>query len=226
MDIIGIITIPEENKPHAVTRIQLSPAYKVVVSSAKSGMIEYWTGTSHEYKFPKNFVSSGSHLVKSADSDRDVFNEKPSKEEVMAATQAEGPKRVSDGAIIHRSMGDINIKLFPVECPKTVENLCMHSRNYYYNGHTFHYIIKGFMIQTGDPTSTGMGGESIWGREFEDEFHSTSLNKWGLRSVHHTLSLLLLPPHALPVSAWNPSHRRQSFTSFTNMGPSHRVQFL
>lgn len=53
--------------------------------------------------------------TKSADSDRDVFNEKPSKEEVMAATQAEGPKRVSDSAIIHTTMGDIHIKLFPVE---------------------------------------------------------------------------------------------------------------
>uniref|UniRef100_A0A3Q3QHY1 peptidylprolyl isomerase n=1 Tax=Monopterus albus TaxID=43700 RepID=A0A3Q3QHY1_MONAL len=93
--------------------------------------------------------------TKSADSDRDIFNEKPSKEEVMAATQAEGPKRVSDSAIIHTTMGDIHIKLFPVECPKT--SLC----------------LQGFMIQTGDPTGTGMGGESIWGGEFEDEFHST-----------------------------------------------------
>ncbi|KAG8010448.1 Peptidylprolyl isomerase domain and WD repeat-containing protein 1 [Nibea albiflora] len=65
-------------------------------------------------------------------SDRDIFNEKPSKEEVMAATQAEGPKRVSDSAIIHTTMGDIHIKLFPVECPKTVENFCVHSRNGYY----------------------------------------------------------------------------------------------
>ncbi|KAF3849261.1 hypothetical protein F7725_015758 [Dissostichus mawsoni] len=118
--------------------------------------------------------------TKSADSDRDIFNEKPSKEEVMAATQAEGPKRVSDSAIIHTTMGDIHIKLFPVEyvstsfrCPKTVENFCVHSRNSYFNGHIFHRVIKGFMIQTGDPTGTGMGGESIWGGEFEDEFHST-----------------------------------------------------
>ncbi|XP_027018184.1 peptidylprolyl isomerase domain and WD repeat-containing protein 1 [Tachysurus fulvidraco] len=109
--------------------------------------------------------------TKSAESDRDVFNEKPSKEEVMAATQAEGPKRVSDSAIIHTTMGDIHIKLYPVECPKTVENFCVHSRNSYYNGHIFHRVIKGFMIQTGDPTGTGMGGESIWGGEFEDEFH-------------------------------------------------------
>uniref|UniRef100_A0A8C3ACJ9 peptidylprolyl isomerase n=1 Tax=Cyclopterus lumpus TaxID=8103 RepID=A0A8C3ACJ9_CYCLU len=101
--------------------------------------------------------------TKSADSDRDIFNEKPSKEEVMAATQAEGPKRVSDSAIIHTTMGDIHIKLFPVECPKTVENFCVHSRNGYFNSHIFHRVIKGFMIQTGDPTGTGMGGESIWG---------------------------------------------------------------
>ncbi|XP_067890306.1 peptidylprolyl isomerase domain and WD repeat-containing protein 1 isoform X3 [Heterodontus francisci] len=111
--------------------------------------------------------------TKSAESDRDVFNEKPSKEEVMAATQADGPKRVSDSAIIHTTMGDVHVKLFPVECPKTVENFCVHSRNGYYNGHIFHRIIKGFMIQTGDPTGTGMGGESIWGGEFEDEFHPT-----------------------------------------------------
>ncbi|XP_028661304.1 peptidylprolyl isomerase domain and WD repeat-containing protein 1 isoform X1 [Erpetoichthys calabaricus] len=111
--------------------------------------------------------------TKSADSDRDIFNEKPSKEEVMAATQAEGPKRVSDSATIHTTMGDIHIKLFPVECPKTVENFCVHSRNGYYNTHIFHRVIKGFMIQTGDPTGTGMGGESIWGGEFEDEFHAT-----------------------------------------------------
>lgn len=71
--------------------------------------------------------------TKSADSDRDVFNEKPSKEEVMAATQAEGPKRVSDSAIIHTSMGDIHIKLFPVEyvlfctCVNKYLNVCEES---------------------------------------------------------------------------------------------------
>lgn len=65
--------------------------------------------------FYSKFTKREAEDTKSADSDRDIFNEKPSKEEVMAATQAEGPKRVSDSAIIHTSMGDIHIKLFPVE---------------------------------------------------------------------------------------------------------------
>lgn len=68
-------------------------------------------------------------------------------------------------------MGDIHIQLFPGECPKAVENFCVRSRNGYYNGHTFHCIIKDFVIQTGYPTGTGMGGESVWG-EYEGEFHS------------------------------------------------------
>uniref|UniRef100_H2YC14 peptidylprolyl isomerase n=1 Tax=Ciona savignyi TaxID=51511 RepID=H2YC14_CIOSA len=116
--------------------------------------------------------------------ERDVFNERPSKDEMMAATQTQTEKRVGYGlkldriatkifemATIHTSMGDIVLKLFPAECPKSVENFCVHSRNGYYNGHIFHRIIKGFMIQTGDPKGTGSGGESIWGGEFDDEFH-------------------------------------------------------
>ncbi|XP_022087766.1 peptidylprolyl isomerase domain and WD repeat-containing protein 1-like isoform X2 [Acanthaster planci] len=111
--------------------------------------------------------------AKSAEAERDVFNEKPSKEEQMAATQGTTSQRLSSQACIHTSMGDITIQLFSKECPKTVENFCVHSRNGYYNGHTFHRVIKGFMIQTGDPLGNGTGGESIWGGEFADEFHPT-----------------------------------------------------
>lgn len=106
--------------------------------------------------------------TKSADADRDVFNEKPSKEDIISATEASGVQRLYDSAIIHTSLGDIHVQLFK-ECAKTVENFCVHSKNGYYNGHIFHRVIKGFMIQTGDPTGTGSGGESIWGGEFEDE---------------------------------------------------------
>ena len=73
-------------------------------------------------------------------------------------------------AVMHTTMGDIKIKLFPEQAPKTVENFTTHAKNGYYNGIIFHRIIKDFMIQGGDPTGTGMGGESIWGRSFKDEF--------------------------------------------------------
>lgn len=73
-------------------------------------------------------------------------------------------------AIIKTNMGEIKVKLFPAEAPKTVENFTTHAKNGYYNGLIFHRVIKDFMIQGGDPTGTGMGGESIWGHSFEDEF--------------------------------------------------------
>ena len=53
--------------------------------------------------------------------------------------------------MLHTSLGDITVKLFPKECPKTVENFCVHVKNGFYNGHLFHRVIKQFMIQTGDP---------------------------------------------------------------------------
>ncbi|CAH1775450.1 unnamed protein product [Owenia fusiformis] len=109
--------------------------------------------------------------TKSADTERDVFNEKPSKEELISATQESSYSRTASSAVLHTSMGDIHVKLFHKETPKTVENFVVHSKNGYFNGHLFHRVIKGFMIQTGDPLGSGTGGESIWGGEFEDEFH-------------------------------------------------------
>ena len=73
-------------------------------------------------------------------------------------------------AIMHTTMGDISIRLFPEFTPKTVENFTTHAKNGYYDGIVFHRVIKDFMIQGGDPTATGYGGESIWGHSFKDEF--------------------------------------------------------
>eukprot|EP01112_Ceratiomyxa_fruticulosa_P022938 TRINITY_DN8567_c0_g1_i1.p1 TRINITY_DN8567_c0_g1~~TRINITY_DN8567_c0_g1_i1.p1 ORF type:complete len:482 (+),score=91.09 TRINITY_DN8567_c0_g1_i1:2-1447(+) len=107
------------------------------------------------------------------DTGRDVFNEKPKKEETASAFGHQGSSRLGKAAILHTTKGDIHIKLFPDECPKTVENFTVHSKNGYYNGLIFHRVIKGFMIQTGDPAGDGTGGKSIWGGEFEDEFHKS-----------------------------------------------------
>jgi len=72
---------------------------------------------------------------------------------------------------INTSMGDIEIELFPNEVPKTVENFVGLSEKGYYDGILFHRIIDDFMIQGGDPTGSGRGGESFFGESFEDEFH-------------------------------------------------------
>ncbi len=73
-------------------------------------------------------------------------------------------------AVMKTNMGEIKIKFFPEAAPKAVENFITHAKNGYYNGHIFHRVINDFMIQGGDPTGSGMGGESIWGNPFEDEF--------------------------------------------------------
>jgi peptidyl-prolyl cis-trans isomerase B (cyclophilin B) len=75
--------------------------------------------------------------------------------------------------IIIRDYGSIYVRFFEEAAPKAVENFVTHARNGYYDGVTFHRIIKDFMIQGGDPTGTGRGGESIWGESFEDEFVDT-----------------------------------------------------
>jgi len=116
------------------------------------------------------FSDRSSKDTSGVDNERDVFNEKPSKEDIIAATEERGAPRLYCEATIHTTVGDIHLELFPKECPKTVENFCVHARNAYYNGHIFHRVIKQFMVQTGDPLGTGTGGESIWGGEFEDEF--------------------------------------------------------
>ncbi|MFA6739889.1 MAG: peptidylprolyl isomerase [Arcobacteraceae bacterium] len=73
-------------------------------------------------------------------------------------------------AIVETSKGNIKIELRADMAPKAVENFVTHSKNGYYNGLIFHRVIKDFMIQGGDPTGTGAGGESIWGGKFADEF--------------------------------------------------------
>lgn len=86
-------------------------------------------------------------------------------------------------AKINTTKGALTFNLFPELAPKTVENFVDHAKNGYYDGIIFHRVIKDFMIQGGDPTGTGMGGESIWGEEFEDEFTTALYNFRGALSM-------------------------------------------
>lgn len=85
--------------------------------------------------------------------------------------------------VMHTNKGDMTFKLLPDVAPKTVENFVTHAKNGYYDGITFHRVINDFMVQGGDPTATGMGGESIYGKPFEDEFSLEAFNIYGALSM-------------------------------------------
>lgn len=86
-------------------------------------------------------------------------------------------------ALVKTNRGDITIQLFPEQAPKTVENFIQLAKKGYYDGIIFHRVIPDFMIQGGDPTGTGMGGESIYGDKFEDEFSRELFNLRGALSM-------------------------------------------
>ncbi|KAI7816767.1 cyclophilin-like domain-containing protein [Gamsiella multidivaricata] len=70
---------------------------------------------------------------------------------------------------LHTDLGDLKLEVFCESVPKTAENFLALCASGYYDNNLFHRSIKGFMVQTGDPTGTGKGGTSIWGRKFADE---------------------------------------------------------
>ncbi|GAB2500628.1 peptidylprolyl isomerase [Alkalibacterium psychrotolerans] len=92
--------------------------------------------------------------------------------------QSTGPK-----VTLKTNMGDITLQLFPEEAPKTVENFVGLAEKGYYDGVIFHRVIPNFMIQGGDPTGSGMGGDSLFGGSFEDEFSSSLFNLKGALSM-------------------------------------------
>ncbi len=96
-----------------------------------------------------------------------------------------GDKTMSETIVVlETNQGLIKIRLMPDIAPKAVENFVTHVKNGYYNGLIFHRVIKDFMLQGGDPTGTGSGGESIWGRPFEDEVSSSvKFSKPGLLAM-------------------------------------------
>ncbi|KRN89955.1 peptidylprolyl isomerase [Ligilactobacillus ceti] len=93
-------------------------------------------------------------------------------------SNAKGPK-----VTLVTNHGEIEIQMFPEQAPKTVENFVGLAKKGYYDGVIFHRVIPDFMIQGGDPTGTGMGGESIYGHNFEDEFSNELFNVRGALSM-------------------------------------------
>ncbi|XP_034108580.1 spliceosome-associated protein CWC27 homolog [Drosophila albomicans] len=78
----------------------------------------------------------------------------------------------SGKVLLKTTVGDIDIELWARECPKACRNFVQLCLEGYYNGTTFHRLVKGFIVQGGDPHGDGTGGESIYGQPFKDEFHS------------------------------------------------------
>jgi len=101
---------------------------------------------------------------------------------------AEGTMNQNPGSqnvvVLETNMGNIELTLMPEVAPKACENFIGLVNKHYYDGVTFHRVIKSFMLQCGDPTGTGAGGESIWGKNFADECKaSLKFDKPGLLAM-------------------------------------------
>ena len=101
----------------------------------------------------------------------DTVKEKTEEQTTSTEEETQMPESMTV-AVINTNMGTIEIELFADKTPKTVENFVGLANKGYYDGIIFHRVIADFMIQGGDPTGTGRGGESLLGGKFEDEFVS------------------------------------------------------
>lgn len=135
-------------------------------TSNEVGEVELTSGTTEskseeqnleEYKETGNFMND----IKKISSEQALEK---------AAKQMAQPNEGDQIAIFHiKGYGDITVKFFEKVAPKAVENFVTHAKEGYYDGVIFHRVIEEFMIQGGDPQGTGYGGESIWGKGFEEE---------------------------------------------------------
>mmetsp|Transcript_70585 Transcript_70585/g.210491 ORF Transcript_70585/g.210491 Transcript_70585/m.210491 type:complete len:182 (+) Transcript_70585:73-618(+) len=82
-----------------------------------------------------------------------------------------GGMNSAGGVVLYTSMGEMEVELYWIEAPRTCKNFYELAKRGYYDNTLFHRIVPGFVIQGGDPTGTGRGGESIYGPSFEDEVH-------------------------------------------------------
>ena len=119
-------------------------------------------------------------------------------------------------AVIETTKGTIRAELLEEDAPKTTENFITLAQRGYYDGIIFHRVIKGFMIQGGDPTGTGRGGESAWGGRFNDEINPSSAvyqtgYKAGTLAMANKTQMPAVLYHALSgLSTTTQLHNRQS----------------
>jgi peptidylprolyl isomerase len=104
---------------------------------------------------------------------------------IIGGTAYPGDETMTNGIVVlETNQGIIEIRLSTKVAPKTCENFDELVRKGYYDGTIFHRVIKNFMIQGGDPTGTGRGGESIWGKPFSDEVtHGITFDREGLLAM-------------------------------------------
>jgi len=108
----------------------------------------------------------------------------PEKKQTALSSTTTTAKNLSHSYVVLKTTkGDLEIELFNDIAPLAVENFVTHIKDGYYNGVAFHRIIKNFMIQGGDPTETGRGGESIWKKDFKDEFKNKTFDKPGILAM-------------------------------------------
>lgn len=119
-------------------------------------------------------------LATGCNQEKEIPETNPNTEGDDVLLQTQAPASGTEVARIKTSAGDIEVMFFPQQAPKAVENFITHAKEGYYNGLIFHRVIPDFMIQGGDPTGTGTGGESIWGGNFEDEF---SMDLWNFNGA-------------------------------------------
>ncbi len=95
----------------------------------------------------------------------------------------EATKTLHPIVVLDTTVGSLELELFPDIAPLAVENFMTHIKDGYYDHIAFHRIIKDFMIQGGDPTESGRGGESIWHKDFKDEFKDKLFDKAGVLAM-------------------------------------------
>ncbi len=166
-------TYPGVSAAHAFGRVELT----VKIEGGKIAEIQYqqvpdWDSEKVKQEMKNKIIQKQSSRV-DAVSGATISSRLVSEavEDALKKAEPAAAPAPADRVILETNRGTIELLLYPDRAPRTVENFLALVEKGYYNGIVFHRVIPGFMIQGGDPTGTGRGGSSIWGKPFADEFH-------------------------------------------------------